>query len=69
MISENGFKTVLATSCCCEHGAKVSEAVPKIATDQKILSQMLLVRYSVLNSQNISISNDKKGLAIRTPPT
>ena len=35
LLSENDFETVLATFCCCDHGAKVSEAVQKIATDQK----------------------------------
>ena len=35
LLSENGFKAVLATFCCYDHGAKVSETVQKIATDQK----------------------------------
>ena len=35
LLSENDFETVLATSCCYDHGAKASEAVLKIARDQK----------------------------------
>ena len=35
MLSENDFEAVLATFCCYDHGAKASEAVQKIATDQK----------------------------------
>ena len=33
--SKNDFKTVLATFCCYDHGAKASEKVQKIAADQK----------------------------------
>ena len=29
------FETVLATFCCYDHGAKASDAVQKIARDQK----------------------------------
>ena len=35
LLSENDFATVLATSCCYGLGAMASEAVQKIATDQK----------------------------------
>ena len=35
LLSENGFEAVLATFCCYDHGAKASEAVQKIAADQK----------------------------------
>ena len=35
LLSENNFKVVLATFCCCDHGVNTSEAVQKIATDQK----------------------------------
>ena len=34
-----------------------SEAVQKIATDKKKVSQMLLVCYYLLNSQNIPVNN------------
>ena len=33
--SKNDFEAVLATMYCYEHGAKASEEVQKIATDQK----------------------------------
>ena len=35
LLSENDFEAVLATFCCYDHGAEASEAVQKIATDQK----------------------------------
>ena len=35
MPCENGFDAVLATFCCYDHGAKASEAIQKIATEQK----------------------------------
>ena len=35
LLSENDFEAVLATFCCYDHGAKASETVQKIATDQK----------------------------------
>ena len=35
LLGENYFKTFLATFCCYDHGAKASEAIQKIATDQK----------------------------------
>ena len=35
LLSENDFGTILATFCCYDYGANVSEAVQKIATDQK----------------------------------
>ena len=35
LLSQNDFKAVLATFCCYDHGPKASEAVQKIAADQK----------------------------------
>ena len=35
LLSESDLEVVLATFCCCDHGAKTFEAVQKIATDQK----------------------------------
>ena len=35
LFSGNDFEAVLAIFCCYEHGAKASEAVQKITTDQK----------------------------------
>ena len=35
IVQGNDFEAVLATFCCYDHGAKASELVQKIATDQK----------------------------------
>ena len=35
LLIESDFEVVLATFCCCDYGAKASEAVQKITTDQK----------------------------------
>ena len=35
LLSKNDFETGLTTFCCFDHGVKASEAVQKIATDQK----------------------------------
>ena len=35
LLSENDFEAVLANFCCYDYGANASEAVQKIATDQK----------------------------------
>ena len=35
LLCENDFEAVLATFCCYDYGAYASEAVQKIATDQK----------------------------------
>ena len=35
LLSESDFEVVLSTVYCCDQGVKVSEAVQKIATDQK----------------------------------
>ena len=35
LLSENDFETVVAIFCRYDHGSKASEAVQKIATDQK----------------------------------
>ena len=34
-LSENDFEAVLASFCCYDYGANASEAVQKIAADQK----------------------------------
>ena len=39
LLIENDFETVLVTFCCYDDGGNASEAVRKIATDQKELSQ------------------------------
>ena len=35
LLSENDFEAVLATFCCYDYGANDSDAVQKIAADQK----------------------------------
>ena len=35
LLSENDFKAILANFCCYHYGTNASEAVQKIATDQK----------------------------------
>ena len=35
LLSENDFEAILVTFCCFDYGANTSEAVQKIATDQK----------------------------------
>ena len=35
LLNENDFEAVLATFCCYDYGANASEAVQKIAIDQK----------------------------------
>ena len=35
LLSKNDFEAVLVAFCCYDHGAKASEEVQKIATDQK----------------------------------
>ena len=35
LLSKNDFETVLVMFCCYDHGAKASDKVQKIATDQK----------------------------------
>ena len=42
-LGENDFETDLATFCCYGQGTKASEAVKKIATDQKEYRNALLV--------------------------
>ena len=41
-LSENDFETVLASFCCYDHGTKTSEAVHKIAADQKVYQECSL---------------------------
>ena len=42
LLSENDFEAVLATLCCYDYGANASEAVQKIATDQKDYQKCVL---------------------------
>ena len=43
LLSKNGFEAILVTFCCCDHGAKVSEEVQMIATDQKECSLCVII--------------------------
>ena len=72
LLSEIDFEAVLVTFCCYDHGAKASEAVQKIATDQIEYRKCLLMCYNLLNSQNIptclatlSTNNREKWLVTR----
>ena len=57
MVSENDFEAVLVTSYCYDHVAKASEAVQKIATDQKDYPKsFFFVCYNLLNSWNTPIN-------------
>ena len=59
MLSEHNLEAVLATFYCYDYSANASEPGQKFASDQKRLSQMLFVWYSLLNSQNISINSSE----------
>ena len=41
LLSENDFEVVLATPCCYDYGTNDSEAVQKIARDQKDVVRVL----------------------------
>ena len=69
LLSENDFEAVLANFCCYDYGGNASEAVHKIATDQKDYRKCSLCVIVLLNGQNISINNSEKRLVSRTPPT
>ena len=48
---ENDFEAVLAILSCYEHGAKASEAVQKIATDQKEYRKS--ITYQSITAENV----------------
>ena len=61
LLSENDFEAVLVTFCCYDdYGSNVSGGSSEDRYRSKRLSQMLLVHYGLLNSQNISINNSEK---------
>ena len=69
LLSENDFEAVLATFCCYDYGAKASEAVQKIATDQKEYrkcSSCVIICW--IAKIYLSINNSEKRLVTRTPP-
>ena len=70
LLSENDFEAVLATFCCYDHAAKVSEAVQKISTDQKDYRKCSLwVIICWIAKIYLSINNSEKWLVTRIPPT
>ena len=70
LLSENDFEAVLANFCCYDHGAETSEAVQKIATDQKkyckCFSSVIICWIAKIY---LSINNSEKWLVTRIPPT
>ena len=70
MISENKFQAVLATLCCYYYGANASEAVQKIATDQKEYHKCFsCVIIFWIAKICLSIKTGEKRLVTGTPPT
>ena len=70
MLSENDIEAVLATFCYYDHGPKTSEAVQKIATDQKEYWKCSLrVIICWIVKIYLSINNTEKWLVTRIPPT
>ena len=64
LLSENDFE-----ACCYDHGAKDSEAVQKIATDQKeYRKSSLWVIICWTAKIYLSFSNSEKWLVTRIPP-
>ena len=70
LLIENDFETVLATFCRYDNGDKASEAVQKIATDQKeylkCSSCVIIWRIAKIY---LSINSSEKCLLTRIPPT
>ena len=59
-LSENGFKTDLVTFYCYDYGVNASEAVERIATDQKGYHKCSLCVIVCCIAKNI-VSNSKNG--------
>ena len=66
-LNKSDFEAVLATFWCYDYGVNASEAVQKMATDQKDYQKCISCVYSLLNSQNKSINSEKR-LVTMTPP-
>ena len=65
----NDFEALLATFCCYDHSAKASEAVQKIAIDQRVYRKCsFCIIISRLAKIYISINNSAKRLVLRVPP-
>ena len=70
MLNENGFEAVLATFSCYEHSTMASEAVQKIATDQKEYHKCFsCVIIFWIAKICLSIKTGEKRLVTGTPPT
>ena len=70
LLSENDFAAVLVNFCCYGYGVKASEAVQKIATDQKVYrkcSSCVIICW--IAKIYPSINNSEKWLVTRIPPT
>ena len=69
-LNKSDFEAVLATFCCCNHGAKASEAVHKIATDQKEYRKCFLcVIICSIAQIHLSLNDSEKWLVTRIPST
>ena len=68
LLSKNYFEAVLTTFCCYDSVPTLLRQFRR-SLQIKRLSQMLLVCYSLLNSQNIPINNSDKRLITKAPPT
>ena len=66
LISENDFEAILATFCCYDYMVPTLLRKFRRCCRSKRLSQMPLACYSLLNSQNIPISNSEKRLVTNT---
>ena len=70
LLNKNNFEAVLATFCYYDNGAKDSEVIQKIATDQKEYRKCSsCVTICCIAKIYLSINNIEKRLATRTPPT
>ena len=70
LLSENDFEAVLTTLCCYDYGANASEAVQKIATDQKEYHKCsLCVIICWIAKIYLSINNSEKWLVTGIPLT
>ena len=70
LFGKDYVKAALASFCYYDHGAKASEAVQKIASDQKEYHKCFsCVLVCWIAKIYLSINNSEKRLVTRTPPT
>ena len=70
LLSEREFGVILATFCCCDHRTKASEAVQRIATDQKEsrkCSSFVIICW--IAKIYLSINNSEKWLQVTRIPS